>query len=638
MTDARIGRRMTALAAAIAFAFAALVTRLWFLQVLAAEEYRERAAGNSVRLIPIPAARGRILDRNGEPLVDNRRTVVITIERNEVRDEAVLLDQLAELLDTTTINLEERLNDPDFLPFQPVPVYEGAPEPVAIYIKEHADEFPGVDFEEVGVRRYVHGALAPHVLGYLGEISPDELLDPSFAHVRPGQLVGRGGVEQQYERFLRGRDGLQKQEVDAQGEVQANLGREEPAPGDDLVLSIDADIQDLAQDTLETAVTQARASVFDEETASYVKATAGAVVVMDPDDGHVLAMASYPTYDPRVFLGGFTQREFDALKRPSANFPLSNRAIAGQYPAGSTFKPFVAAAAIRAGYARPEGFYPCPAEFRVPGDESGTVFHNWEDVDRGGISFSEALIRSCDTVFYNWGLKFWTERGARGDFFQHHIRRWGFGHLSGIDIPGETEGRVPDARWKQDVNAAYPNLFPEPTWLPGDNINMSIGQGDLLVTPLQMAVAYSALANGGTLYRPQIAVRVQRPDGTQVRRFEGERIGRVPATHAALTAISNALRGVVSSPAGTATTAFAGFSLSSYPVAAKTGTAEVHGKQPHSWFAAFAPANDPEFVVVAVVEEGGHGSQVAAPIVRRVLEGLLDLEPGAFQISSESED
>jgi penicillin-binding protein 2 len=628
---------MTALAAVIAFAFAALVTRLWFLQVLAAENYRQAATGNYVRLIPIPAPRGRILDRNGVPVVDNRRTLVATIDRDKVRDQAALLERLADVLDTTTINLQERLGDPDFLAFQPVPVYEGVPEPVAIYIKEHAEDFPGVDIDEQGVRRYVEGPLAPHLLGYLGEISPDELLDPSFANVRPGQLVGRGGVEQEYERFLRGTDGLQKQEVNAQGEVQGTLGRESPQPGDDLVTSIDADIQRLTQDTLEAAVSQAR-TIVDEGTGTYLKASAGAVVVMDPNDGHILAMASYPTYDPRVFFGGLTQREFDALRRPSANYPLSNRAIAGQYPAGSAFKPFVAAAAIKAGFAKPDAFYPCPAEFIVPGDESGTVFHNWKDADAGVISFSEALIQSCDTVFYDWGLRFWNERQSRGDLFQHDIRRWGFGDLTGIDIPGETEGRVPDARWKQAVHAEYPELFPEPTWLPGDNINMSIGQGDLLVTPLQMAVAYSALANGGTLYRPQVALRVQEPDGTQVRRFEGEVVGHVAENRATLTAIGNALRGVVSAPSGTATSAFAGFPLSSIPVAGKTGTAEVHGRQPHSWFAAFAPANDPQFVVVAVVEEGGHGSQVAAPIVRRVLEGLLDLEPGAFQISEQSTD
>jgi penicillin-binding protein 2 len=620
---------MTALAGVVAVLFAALVTRLWFLQVLAGDEYREEARGNFVRLVPVTAPRGRILDRNGQPLVDNSPTVAITVDRQKVENEEELLFRLAELLDAPVDELTDRYNDPDFLPFQPVPVYVGAPEPVAIYLEEHSEEFPGVDSEQIGVRRYVNGGIASHLLGYLGEISPEELEDPSFSDHRPGELVGRGGVEQFYEQYLRGESGWVKQEVDASGEVQGSIGYEPPEPGDDLVLAVDAQIQALAEDTLNEAVTQARGIAT---LTGYLKATAGAVVVMDPNDGRVLALASHPSYDPRLFLDGLTDREFDALKRPSANFPLSNRAIAGLYPPGSTFKPFVAAAALRAGYARPEGFYPCPAEYVVPGDTSGTVFHNWKESDSGVISFAESLIQSCDTVYYNFGLKFWQEREARGEFFQEQIRRWGFGEITGIDIPGEEEGRVPDARWKEEVHAQYPELFPESIWLPGDSINMSIGQGDLLVTPLQLASAYAALANGGTLYRPQIALRVQRPDGSVIRRFEGQKLGRVPGTRQSLAVIRDALRGVVSSPSGTATGAFVGFPLSTHPVSGKTGTSEVAGKQPHSWFAAFAPADDPQFVVVAMVEEGGHGSQVAAPIVRRILEGLLDLEPGAFQI------
>ena len=635
MTDARLGRRMMALAAVTAFAFSALVTRLWFLQVLAAEEYRDRATGNYVRLIPVPAARGRILDRGGRPLVDNRRAVVITIDRQEVEDEEALLGELSVLLDEPTAELAERLHDPDYVPYQPVPVYEGAPETVAIYLKEHADDFPGVDFRETGVRRYVEGGLAPHALGYLGQVSPEELKDPSFADIRPGQLVGRGGVEQSYEEYLRGEDGWLKQEIDASGELQGVLGRQDPTPGNDVVLAIDGEIQRLAEDTLAEAVEQARSI---PTLTGLLKATGGAVMVLDPNDGHVLAMASFPSYDPEIFLDGLTRQEFHRLKIPASNFPLSNRAIAGQYPPGSTFKPFVAAAALKGGYASTSGFYPCPADFEVPGDTSGTVFGNWKDVDSGVISFSESLIQSCDTVFYGWGLDFYVDRKARGEYMQHQLRPWGFDELTGIDIPGEQEGRIPDARWKQDVHAQYPELFPEATWLPGDNINMSIGQGDVLVTPLQMAAAYGALANGGTLYRPQLALRVQKPDGTTVRRFEGQVLGRVKMRPSHQAAIVNALKAVVSAPSGTATGAFAGWNHAAYPVAGKTGTSEIHGKQPHSWFAAFAPADAPEFVVVAVVEEGGHGSQVAAPIVRRVLEGLLDLEPSAFNISGEVED
>jgi penicillin-binding protein 2 len=630
---------MTALAAVIAFLFASLVTRLWFLQVLAAEQYRERAEGNSVRITPIQAPRGRILDRNGEPLVDNIQTTQILIDKDKVPSDRVepLLARLSELLDVPVGQLRDRYEDPDYLPYQPVPVAEDVPEEVIYYLEEHQEEYPAVGYAVVGARRHVKGNLAPHVLGYLGQISPEELEDPSFSDYLPGQLVGRGGVEQAYEEELRGLDGRMTEIVDADGDVQESLGKDQPVAGNDLVLAIDADIQQLTQETLDVAVDDAK-NIVDEESGLYLRANAGAVIVMDPNTGHVLSMASYPSYDPGVFGGGLNEREFRALTRPFANFPLTNRAISGLYPPGSTFKPFVAAAALKAGYASPEGFYPCPPEFVVPGDTSGTVFHNWKSSHGGTISFAEALIQSCDTVFYPWGLQFWQERGARGNLFQKELRGWGFGQVTGIEIPGEQEGRVPDPEWKQEVNAEYPEYFPYSTWLPGDSINLSIGQGDLLVTPLQVAVAFSALANGGTLYRPQLALQVQNRDGKPLRTFEGDEIGEVPTSAAHVTAIGNALRGVVSSATGTATGAFAGFPLPSHPVAGKTGTAEVAGKQPHSWFAAFAPADDPQFVVVAVVEEGGHGSQVAAPIVRRVLEGLLDLEPGAFHISAEAED
>ncbi len=632
-----LGRRMTVLAAVIAFMFASLVTRLWFLQVLASEEYRDRAEGNRVRITPIPAARGRILDRNGDPLVDNVSTNQITVDKEKVRDEDALLARLSTLLDAPETELRDRYEDPDYLPYQPVPVWENVPEKVIFYLEEHQEEYPAVGYRVFAERRHVQGNLGPHVLGYLGQISPDELEDPSFSDYLPGQLVGRGGVEQAYEKDLRGDDGKRKEIVDADGDVQAPLGVEEPVAGDDLILAIDADIQQLTQETLDVAAADAR-SILDEESGLFLRANAGAVIVMDPNTGHVLAMASYPSYDPRVFTGGLTEQEFRALTRESANAPLTNRVVSGLYPPGSTIKPFVAAAAVKAGYAKTGDYFRCPTEFVVPGDTSGTVFHNWKTVDAGTISFAEALIQSCDTVFYPWGLRFWQERNSRGYLFQEELRGWGFGQTTGIEIPGEQDGRVPDAAWKQEVNALYPEFFPYPQWLPGDSINLSIGQGDLLVTPLQLAVAYSALANGGTLYRPQLALQVQDRDGTLVTKFEGEAVGRVPIQPSTLTAINGALRGVLTHGEGTATSAFAGFPLSTHPVAGKTGTSEVAGKQPHSWFAAFAPAQEPEFVVVAVVEEGGHGSQVAAPIVRRVLEGLLDLEPGAFHISTAAVD
>jgi penicillin-binding protein 2 len=638
MTDGRLGTRLTVLAAAIAFFFAALTTRLWFLQVLAAEKYRADAQDNRVQLIPIPAPRGQILDRNGEPLVTNRPSTVLMVDRRLVRNEEALLFRLSSLLDVPVRELAERLHDPDYLPYQPVPIWLDVPQPVAFYIGEHREDFPGVTYETVGIRDYSHGRLAPHLLGHLGEISPPELKDPSFSDYLPGQEVGRGGLEEQYERFLRGEDGWLKLEVDASGKVLQVLGRQEPIPGNDLVSALDSEIQQLAEDTVEEAVQAARVSVSTE--LGYVKATAGAVVVLDPNTGGVLAMASYPTYDPRIYQDELTERENRSLRSEAKNFPLLNRAIAGAYPPASTFKPFVASAALKAGFAAQNGFYDCPPTFQVPGDPT-TVFHNWTSVHRGTISLAESLVQSCDTVYYDFGFRFYLEREDRGDLMQQHLRRWGFGRPTGIDLPGEGDGRVPDRRWKEAVHEEEPALYPEPVWLPGDNINMSVGQGDMLVTPLQLANAFAAIANGGRLYRPQLGMEIRRPDGGLVRRMEPEVRGRVPAKRSTLAFLRNALTGVVSSPSGTATSAFSGFPLSEHPVAGKTGTAEVvvDGQDTlHSWFAAMAPAHDPEYVVVAIVEEGGHGSEVAAPIVRRVLEGLLDLTPGEFQISGEAED
>ncbi|MGH9282338.1 MAG: penicillin-binding protein 2, partial [Acidimicrobiales bacterium] len=286
--------RLSIVGVVVVSLFSALFARLWYLQVMDTSEFQALATQNQIRIVYEAAPRGRILDRKGRPLVENRGYQAITVTRKDVEDRPDVVTRLAALLAIPREELEKRIADKRYSPYKPVPVAENVSEDLVVYLREHATDFPGVDFEEIGVRRHVRGNLAPHVLGYLGEISPDELLDPSFADVRPGQLVGRGGVEQQYETFLRGRDGITKQEVNAQGEVQSILGVGDPVPGDDLVLSIDADIQELAQDTLEDAVDQARVSVVDEETGSYVKATAGAVVVMDPNDGHVLAMASYP--------------------------------------------------------------------------------------------------------------------------------------------------------------------------------------------------------------------------------------------------------------------------------------------------------------------------------------------------------
>ena len=309
MTEGSFGRRMTILAAVVAFAFAVLVTRLWFLQVLAAEDFVTAAESNRVRLVPLPAPRGSIVDRNGEPLATNKLRRTITVDRQKITDEQEqqVLEGLAGLLDVPAAELERSLNDPNYLPFQPIPVYENAPKKAVFHIVEHPRDFPGVDVIETLSRSYPHGPLAPHVMGYLGVISESELEDPSFAGHLPSQRVGRGGVEQSYEGSLHGENGWLKVEVNAEGRTLRDLGQKDPQPGSDVVLSLDWEIQDLAQETLREAIGAARTQVIDAS-GSYAQAPAGAVVVLDPNNGQVLAMASFPTYDPRLFLGGISTR------------------------------------------------------------------------------------------------------------------------------------------------------------------------------------------------------------------------------------------------------------------------------------------------------------------------------------------
>lgn len=628
MTEGNWSVRLKVLASVVAFMFAALITRLWFLQVLAQGKYQERAFANRYEFASIPAPRGKILDRTGEELVTNRASTVVTIEKQKVGNAEDLLLRLSNVLDVSAEELAERLNDPDYGPYEPVPVFDDASDQQVIYLEEHRREFPGVAHREIGVRAYPFGSLASHVIGYLGEIGPRELGSSAFEGYRPGQLVGRGGVEQKYERWLHGRDGFRAFEVNALGKETRGLKGRQPVAGNDLVLTVHHKIQQVAESSLREGVRIAK-QIVHEESGNYLRAPAGAVVVLDPNNGQIIAMASYPTYDPRVFYEGLSQREWEQLNNPSRNFPLNNRAIQAAYPPGSTLKGFVAAAAVEAGYASPDGFYPCPAEFTVPGDTSNTVFRNWRNIDSGVISFARSLIDSCDTVFYQFGLEFYRERKIRGELLQQQMRAWGFARPTGIDLSAEAHGRVPDAEWKAKIHEAEPEAYPDAVWYPGDTINMSIGQGDLLVTPLQLAEAFAALTNGGTLHRPHIGLRVQTPQGEMLRQMAGEVLGQVPVDKKTLRAVRDALRHVPAS--GTAAGAFAGFPLSSVPVAGKTGTAEVAGKQPHSWFAAAAPANQPEYVVVAVVEEGGHGSEVAAPIVRRILEALFGLEETPFR-------
>jgi penicillin-binding protein 2 len=628
VTEGKTGVRLRILSTFVVFMFAALGVRLWFVQVLNTAQARIAVRQNSIRFVPVPAPRGRILDRTGNLLAGNKLTLAVTVNRQQVgsKEEAVLF-RLARLLKISVKDLTDRLNDPNYLPYAPVPVAFGVSKRVAFYIGEHQNIFRGVDTEELALRTYPQHTLAAHVLGYTGQISAEQLKDPRFAHYSQDATVGKTGVESTYERFLQGTAGEVKVQVNSAGKTLGTIGRQPPRAGDDVVLTVNDKIQVLAEQSLELGMKSAHAGGY--------PAVAGAVVVMNPNNGQVLALASRPTFDPRFFDRAFTAkqyaREFLAKKRHA---PLFDRAVQADYPPGSTFKPFVALSAMDEGIAGPYGYYACPPSFTVPGTNPPEVKNNWSSSNYGDISLSQSLVISCDTVFYQFGWDFWkrytkanggvmSKGSGVGEFLQKDLRSFGFGHTTGVDLPAENNGVIPTPAWKYRTKIPVKDDYCSRNWCPGDDLNMSIGQGDVGVTPLQLAMAYSAIANGGTVWRPHLALRIQRGPGQIVARIQPKSLGRLPFTKKQISYVRRALVGVVSSPGGTAYSAFVGFPFSKVPVAGKTGTAEVPPFQPFSWFAAMAPVQHPRFVVVSLVEQGGHGSDTSAPIVRRILEGLF---------------
>lgn len=613
--------------------FSALVLRLWFLQVLAHETYAVAATSNQVRVVPIEPTRGRILDRNGEVLVKNRQSYVVSVRPDQLDNRAEAVSKLAGILETSPEEIEKRLRDKRHLPFAAIPVKEDVSKEVATYLREHGPDFRGVYSDLRSFRVYPHGGLASHALGYIGEITEDQLKDESFpssAGYRRGSLVGRSGLEYSYEKELRGREGLVKLEVDAAGKVKKILddSGKEPREGSDLVTSIDLRIQMATEESLRFGIEKAR-TVFDKESMKNYLAPAGGALVMDVRNGEILAMSSFPTYDPSAFIGGISRPEFDALSNDPAK-PLIDRVTQAQFPPGSTFKIVTAAAALGDGLATRNGKYACPASYRY----ADRTFRNWRSLDSGHISLVQALIDSCDTVFYDFAAKFYQRfrsEPGKPERLQDYARAFGFGQRTSIDIPFEKAGRVPDEGWLKEMNARAPSAFPYKTWLPGYTINMSIGQGDLLTTPLQLANAMAAVANGGTLLQPHIGFRVMNEDRV-IRSVQSKELSKVPVQAAHLEIIRRGLEGVTTQ--GTGRGAFSGFPFAQVSVAGKTGTAELQTKppkQPYAWFTAYAPADKPQYVVAVMLEEGGHGGETAAPIARRILEAIFNLPMSDIQ-------
>lgn len=620
--------------------FAALFARLWYLQVLASPEYQLQAAANQQRVVIEPAPRGRILDRNGIPIVDNRLSFVVSLDRDVLRDlddderATVMSDLTAELVTVdptlTPAIIEERLASDRFSPYTPVPVAEDVPEELAVYLAENKDAFAdAVRVESRAIRTYPYGRLAAHVLGYVGPINDEEYgrLQSSPLLYQLTDEIGKGGVEQAFESSLRGQPGRRVLEVDSQGRTIGELDYQEPVAGHDVVLGIDVRIQAIAETALREQLEVARGRRTGSNPANV--AESGAVVVLDPVDGSVVAMASYPDYDPASLTDGIDQTEWTYLNDRANHIPLINRAIAGEYAPGSTFKLITAYAGLSAGLTTPDRVWPDPGVYRIPDcrGESCT-FRNSGSQAHGNVDLREALTVSSDTYFYDIGARSWFGRDTVGDPIQDASRLFGLGADTGVQLPGERSGRVMTPEEFLQRHEDYPDSFPRGTWQAGDSVNLAIGQGEMLATPIQMARAYAALGNGGNVVQPNIALRVQASHSDEViRTYDPVVTQTVTFDPMWFDALTQGFIGVTQDPGGTAVSTFEDFPPG-WVVAGKTGTAQVgtraNPRADTAIFVGMGPMPAPRYAAAAFLEESGFGGVAAAPVVARIFTPLAD--------------
>ena len=636
-TESRPGLRLRIVAIIMVGLFALLGLRLWALQVLQAPAAAQAVVANQIRTVPVTPTRGLLLDRNGNPLVGNQVTEQITLSRVAAAQHPAVIGNLAALVGKTPAQIRAALTNQQYSLYKPVPIMNDAPPADLLYIKEHPAEFPGVTSQQTTQRTYPQSQLAgaqgsypaAQVLGYVGTINSAELKSRAPQGYQAGDAFGQAGLEYQYETQLHGTAGRQELEVDPHGDVAGVLKTTPSEPGDNVVTNIDTNLQQVADSALATQV-QALRKTYDpacnNKAGCYPAATGGAVVVMSPQTGAVYAMSSFPSYNPSVWVGGISQPAYSALTDPTNNEPLLNRSIDGLYIPGSTFKLNTATAALQSGLWTPSQTYYDSGTFKTPGcqyNSTTCVFHNSSADESGSYNVSSALTVSSDDFFYNLGYLFYAESAKYGaTAIQDQAAQYGLGELTGIDLPGEVQGRVDSQATRQKLHAEAPKAFPNTTWYTGDNIEMAFGQGGTYITPIEQAVAYSTFANGGTRYAPQVAAAVVSPSGQVVKKFAPQVTGHVPLSPSTYQALMTGFTGVVQNGHGTAYSAFQGLD---YPggLAGKTGTADtVPGKEPTAWFVGFGPTANPQYVVVCVIDQAGYGATAAAPVVRSVFNYL----------------
>jgi penicillin-binding protein 2 len=630
--------RLSILAIVAIALFTALFSRLWFLQVMAAPDYSEQAVTNRTRTIVVEGPRGRIIDREGRVLADNRESLVVTVDANELRTLAregrkdeVLAELSAELARAgTAVSPEQIQRSVDTWrgdPFRPVVVAEDVNPDLWVTISERTAVLPGVGVEWRYVREYPYGSLAAHVLGYVGEVNETELrqVRDSPKPYRGGDTIGKAGVEQIFEDSLRGQPGRVVFEVDSVGRVGRIINQELPTPGADVHLAIDIDLQGLVERSLVDELARARRS-GEVSNNRMVTAPAGSAVVVDPRNGEVLAMASYPTFDPNELVAGVTEQRYRDLTSSDFYTPLSNRAVRSPYAPGSTFKLFSGYTSAASGLRPPGQWFDDNGSHTLRNCDGRCTFYNANRQPHGSVDLRRALMVSSNVYFYGVGEDFWVQRNVYGTTpIQDVAATFGLGERTGVALPLEEPGILTTPELKQERHEANPNAFPYGNWLTGDSVNLAIGQADIGVTPLQLANAYATFGNGGTRYAPNIARAVIDPvSGETLRTYAPRITGEIELIPSIWQTMTEGLVGVTQRDEGTAARVFAGFPHSSFAVAGKTGTAQVTGKADSSLFAAWAPAAHPRYAIAVVVEEGGFGSRVATPVARRILEPLAE--------------
>jgi penicillin-binding protein 2 len=621
-----VALRVVLLAAIAVGLIGVIVFRLWFLQILSAQQYVAQANDNRLRSVAVLAPRGTILDRNGTVMVDNRPGLAVGIRPMDVPAGQLdhLVKRLASELRMKPVEIRREMVRQVGVPWSQirqglglqydfVTIKQDTDRLTVSYLLEHTESYPGVEVRQNYLRAYPLGDLGAHFLGQLGEIDQQELTQARFRGYEAGDVVGQSGVEYTYDKWLRGVEGSVRVEVDASGRPkQVVPGGTLPQAGDNLQLSIDAKVQRAAENAVNYGIDLAHAN-------NELRADGGAAVVLDVHTGAVIAMASEPTFDPAWFVGGLSAKHWKKLN--VATTPLLDRTIQGVYPMGSTFKVVDSIAALENGVISPSTTLEAGPTYT----NHGLLWHDWNPNGHGAIDLTQAIVQSADTYFYQIGYDFYLRKD---EALEDWAKDLGLGHPTGIDLPGEVGGLVPTPEWKK---AAFTRKTDpkgwqvDRLWKPGDSINLAIGQGNLETTPMQAAVTYAAIANGGYLVTPHVGVRIVDSQGKLVRRLPYTQPRRLGISASTIATVQNALHEAATTPLGTSYKVFGNYPVQ---VAGKTGTAQVFGQGDYAWYCSYAPANDPQYVVVVMIQQGGHGGTTAAPAARMIYDSLFHVKGG----------